>query len=92
MEHGMLTLFIEVGYNRCIVQGFGGYCLYAPKTLKPIDKTGFFITRVLQVLKLESYEKLKGTYCRIKVENGLIVSIGNILTEDWFHASIEMKA
>jgi hypothetical protein len=92
-DHGIMTCMIGLDYGGSH-QGFGGYSFDGPKGRK--SKTGDrigtafgceFIRRVLEVVGVETWEQLKGKHVRVKREggwNGSIVSIGNIIKDDWF--------
>lgn len=93
-DHGILSYKIGInfaGYH----QEFGGYSLDAPKK----DDEGKFlerigtdygmesINRILKVLKVDTWEKLKGTSLRVKRKgshNGPIIAIGHFMDDNWF--------
>ena len=58
-------------------QGFGGYRLGG-------EFTNYVVMGILDTLEVASWEKLKGTPVRAKIEDGTIVSIGHYIKEQWF--------
>lgn len=76
-DHNIWSAFIHVEYDRGC-QGYGGYRLDETMTT--------FVICVLDVLDVESWEKLPGKYCRIEVnrDRGKIVRIGHIIEDRWF--------
>lgn len=58
-------------------QGFGGYRLGG-------EFTHYVIMGILETLEVDSWEKLKGTPVRAKIEDGTVVSIGHYLKDQWF--------
>lgn len=86
-DHGILTawLHIEHGWGN---QGFGGYGLYYPD--KP-DNMGKFIWRCLETLEVHDWSELRGKTLRIKIDDGLIRSIGHIIRDQWFTPSEELR-
>ncbi len=89
-DHGILTCWLHIegsGWG-C---GFGGHALdqYNP-AFKERRGTAYgtqFIIEVLKVLEVSSWEKLKGTYCRVETEGlgGGIIRIGHLLKNQWFN-------
>lgn len=75
-DHGMLTFYIDVRYDGCSYQGFGGYDLRGPKTGKLIEK-------ILTTLEVDDWSKLKGQAVRVRIENGLIRAMGHFLENKW---------
>ena len=43
-----------------------------------------FITNVLHAVGANDWSKLKGSYCRIRREEGRIVAVGHLIEERWF--------
>jgi hypothetical protein len=84
-DHGLLTAYIHVEWGSSFNQGFGGYNLGCPDGR---NYGALFVRGVLDALKLDSWEQLKGQYCRIRKEddhlNARIVAIGHIVEESWF--------
>lgn len=89
-DHGIMTFMIFVEFGACGC-GIGGYALdqydrvadtrvCSPKGLEAISK-------ILDVVGVDSWEKLPGSYIRFK-DNGLgstIDEIGNIIEDEWFN-------
>ena len=87
-DHGIFTAMIHLDYGGR-GQGFGGYSLDAP----PVDRDGgrvptkfgmAFIAAILKTLEVETWEKLPGTYCRVKADRGCVREIGHLLKDKWF--------
>lgn len=78
-------------------QSMGGWTLDAPLT----DDKGKFIKRVahaenlqkimdlLDVLKVETWETLKGTPVRVKCDHSHIYAVGHFLKDEWVQFSKE---
>lgn len=89
-DHGIFTFSIKVelagGGRYCSI---GNYCLsYTDEDGKTrFDaKNSEAICRILEVVGVKSWEKLKGQYIRVK-ENGWgsgIHVIGNLMKDEWF--------
>lgn len=90
-DHGILTGMIDLDYGHS-GQGFGGNAFDEPvrdEKDKFIGRRGTafgmeFIRRVLEVLEVDSWEKLPGTFCRVQAGFGLIEAIGHPLKDKWF--------
>lgn len=61
-------------------QGFGGRRLGG-------EYTHTFVYGVLLALEVESWEKLKGTPCRVDADHGCVYRIGHFLKDQWFDPS-----
>lgn len=88
-DHGIFTAYVYVE-GRGFGCGFGGYALdkYNPDSNER-RATAFgmdFIVQVLNTLDVTSWEKLKGTHCRVETEGwgGGILRIGHIIKDKWF--------
>lgn len=45
---------------------------------------GFVLVRsILEAVGVQSWEDLKGKYCRIKREEGMIVAVGHVMNNKW---------
>jgi len=86
-DHGVLSAWITLDYGGS-GQCFGGHCLYSPhqhKNKEPsANYAGHFIWRVMEVVGVAEWSKLKGETLRVRVGHGGIEAIGNIITDDWF--------
>lgn len=80
-DHGILTCMIHVDMGGTH-QGFGGYSL--GKTY-----TDYTIRELLKAVGVGSWEKLRGTYIRVKRSGGKITMIGNIIEDKWFDPVIK---
>lgn len=90
-DHGIMTFMIFVEFDKCCSCGVGGYALdgydkdskirvFTAKSMEAISK-------ILDVVGVDKWENLPGTYIRFK-DNGwgsTIDEIGNILEDKWFN-------
>lgn len=97
--HGILTCWLHVTYNGT-GQGFGGYAFDGyDKEKKCRYCTAFgmeYIRRLLEVTGVDYWEKLVGTYIRVRVRgesllNEKIVAIGHITKDKWFEPAIDLQ-
>lgn len=91
-DHGIMTAFVHLSGDGWGV-GFGGYGLD-----EPVHANGDFvgrrgcaygmewIRRVLDVLEVETWEKLPGIVVRVRSEGfgGRALAIGHAIKERWF--------
>lgn len=92
-DRGLLTGWIHLDYGGS-GQGFGGYALYLPKSFKnhSINScAGHWIFRVMEIAGVEKWDQLPGKSVRVKIDKGLIKSIGHIIKDDWFTPSEDFK-
>jgi len=77
MNHGILVpwLFMKTPSGS---QGFGGY------DLRKEDFLYRYMSSILQICAVESFEELLGIAVRIRIEGGTIVAIGHVLKDKWF--------
>ena len=61
---------------------WGGRCLH--KSGESKSYLGETICRLLEVVEVESWEELLGQPVRIKVEDEVIMALGNFLNDKWF--------
>jgi len=89
-DHGILSawLYLDFGGSG---QGFGGYGLYLPESFKKanneINYAGHFIWRVLEIVDVTEWGRLKGKTIRVRTSPEKIHSIGHIIKNDWFDPS-----
>ena len=95
-DHGIFTYWVMLDFGGS-GQGFGGYGLDEPRTDgagKYLGRRGTVygcdaIIRLLEVLGVESWEKLKGTPVRVKggglFGNTAIEAIGHYLKDEWLN-------
>lgn len=87
-DHGILTCYLTVAYDKCLRQGFGGYALDRfDKTRDCRIGTAYgmeFVSRIMQTIGVEKWEDLKGKYCRIRGNSVKIYAIGHITDDVWF--------
>jgi len=90
-DHGIMTFMIFVEWDGCVNCGIGGYaidqydrqldtCIFSVKGLEAISK-------ILDVVGVDSWENLPGKYIRIKDEGWgkSINEIGNLMKDKWFN-------
>lgn len=75
-DHGIFTAFVFVN-DGTGVQGFGGRFLKG-------DFTDQFITGVLKVVGVDTWEELRGKHVRIDRGGGLLRRIGHIIEDRWY--------
>ena len=68
-------VFVDYGGSG---QGFGGYRLGG-------TFTDYVLFGVLNALKVDKWEDLKGTPVRVEIEDGTIKAIGHYLEDKWFN-------
>lgn len=81
-DHGIPTCFLYLDYGGS-QQGFGGYDLrhYGIK----------MITRILEVVGVETWGDLDGEYVRAEIIDGLVKGIGHITDDVWYRPQQEDK-
>lgn len=80
-DHGIPTFNVDLQYEGNIFQGFGGFDL-RHYGIKPI-------MRILATLEVPSWEKLPGSFCRVRVESGLVCAIGHFFENRWYEVQKE---
>lgn len=90
-----LSMWVNLDYGGS-GQGFGGFMLYNKKSWEKNNEhnknyAGHFISRVMEVVGVDSFQKLKGKAVRVKADHGSVKSIGNFLKDEWFTPSEELK-
>lgn len=93
-DHGCLCLNLYLVHEGGH-QMFGGYNLMSKfqKEFKRDggDHAGWYIKRVFDICEVDNYKDLIGKAIRVKIEDGLIKAIGNIINDDWFEPRIDFK-
>jgi hypothetical protein len=79
-DHGCLTAWLHLEYDSS-GQGFGGYMLYSPGN---DDWAGKFIWRCMDVAGVSSWSEIPGKAVRVKIDGGIVRSIGHITKDIWF--------
>ena len=87
VERGMLSAWLHLDYGGS-GQGFGGYCLFSPKSSK--DCAGHFIYRCLEIVGVERFDQLTGKTIRVRINEGRISAIGHIVKDLWFCPTKEL--
>ena len=96
-DHGILSAWINLDYNKNLCQSFGGYTLYVPNVFKhrrhdlDTNWAGHFIFRVLRIAGVSNWSELKGQTIRIKLKDSKIQAIGHIIHDHWFDPSEDFK-
>lgn len=90
-DRGIMTFTISVEFDECVGCGIGGYALdYYDRTSETrvcSPKSMEAITKILDVVGVDTWEDLKGKYIHIK-DNGWgspIDEIGNLTKDKWFN-------
>jgi hypothetical protein len=85
-DHGIFSFYLNLDYDGS-GQSAGGYALdsYIKEKDKRIGTVlGMqLIIEILKTLDIESWEKLKGTYIRVKADYSKVYAIGNLLKDKW---------
>ena len=90
-DHGIMTFMIFVKFDKGTQCGIGGYALdsYDKNLKKRVFKENSMevISKILDVVGVDEWDKLNGSYIRIK-DNGwgsTIDEIGNLMEDKWFN-------
>ena len=97
-SHGVMTFFLYLKREN-VHQGFGGYGLdmYDQEQKKRVSHKifGYTVSRILEVVGVDSWEKLNGKYIRMELDSNSwgarVIGIGNILKDIWFYPEEEYK-
>lgn len=90
-DHGHLTAMLYLDYGDSGAQGFGGYGLQHNLTKNEKNYAGIFIRRVLEIVGVDSWDKLVGKTLRVRASHERIYAIGNIVKDRWFYPSEELE-
>ncbi len=91
-DHGVLSAHLTLNYGGT-GQVFGGYCLYSPhRSGDPGNYAGLFFWRVLEVVGVTEWSRLKGQTVRVKASGSKVEAIGHIVNDKWFNPSEEFEA
>lgn len=86
-DHGIFTCVLHISFNGS-GQGFGTACLDSYDTVKKKrigTRWGLeYIMRLMEAVGVDKWEDLQGKFVRVKRVNGLLVSIGHIVKDQWF--------
>jgi len=90
-----LTMWVHLDYGGS-GQGFGGYQLYSQTAWDDDNANnknyaGRFISRVMETVGTDSFQKLKGMSCRVKASHTGVDAIGHLLKENWFCPKDELR-
>ena len=75
-DHGLFIAQIGMDYGGSH-QGFQRILDYSG------DNSLTVIRQILEVIGVDSWEALRGKHCRVRVKDGFIRHIGNILDDKW---------
>ncbi len=92
-DHGLLSAWLTLDYGGS-GQGFGGYCLYLPKSFthhRLLSHAGHWIWRVMEVAEVSKWSELVGKTIRVKAEHCGVHAIGHIVKDDWFCPAEDFK-
>lgn len=89
-DHGIMTFMIQIRFGACGC-GIGGYALdyydRETKTRKYSAKSMEAISKILEVVGVDTWEQLPNKYIRIKDKGwgSTIDEIGNLMEDEWFN-------
>lgn len=89
-DHGIMTFFVYLEWDGGGV-GFGGYALDEyDQELKKRVGVGYsmdLLKQIMEVVGVETWEKLKGKHVRVDSEGwgGKALGIGNLLKDKWIY-------
>ena len=73
--------FTNLNDNECRI----GFVVANSVEFQTVIFPASYIPQILYTLEVHSYEELKRKFCRIEVEKGYVISIGNIIEDRWFY-------
>lgn len=85
-DRGLLTAWLDLDYGGS-GQGFGGHCLYLPKSYSHHELKSFaghFIFRCMEIAGAEEWSRMVGKTIRVRGSHDGIEAIGHIVNDDWF--------
>ena len=83
-DHGILTFWLILDFGGSS-QGFGGYFVDHD------DVLWYCVGRILDIVKVEHWEDLRGKYIRARHSLDKVVAIGNVIADEWFYISDELQ-
>lgn len=86
-DHGCLTFLIRVignGFGCGIGNYIGGHGYLGSRYWSGSGSMLVAMMKIMNVVGVERWESLRGQYCRVKINDGIVVSIGNIIRDNWF--------
>ena len=87
-DHGIFTFMLYLDYGG-VSQGAGGYSLDGYNKKEETRKGWKYgidlLTRIMKVVGVDSWEKLKGKNIRVKSDHCKVYAIGNLLNDEWLN-------
>lgn len=89
-DHGLMTFMIFIKFDKSCSCGIGGWALdeydKSTKTRVFQAKSMEVISKILEVVGVETWEELPGKYIRFEDDGwgSTITKIGNIIEDKWF--------
>lgn len=77
-DHGIFTCMITVDYD--------GSSQAVP-ALNLSKNASSYLIQLLNTFQVSSFDLIKGQYCRVKLEDGMITHIGHIVNNVWLDAN-----
>lgn len=78
-DHGLMVMSLFMAYDHMSEQGFQRI-IGSRNEADSVD----VLRSVLSALMVDSWEELKGTYCRVRVKDHLIDDVGHIIEDRWY--------
>ncbi len=85
-DRGFLDCWLDLDYGGC-GQGFGGWCLYLPKSFTHHELKSFaghHLFRIMEIAGVESWDALPGKSIRVRANHSKVEEIGHIIKDDWY--------